>query len=114
MSGWFELKKTDKEKFHFVLKAGNAEIILSSEIYESKAAAEKGIASVQANSSQDERYEKKQAKDERFYFVLKAANHQIIGQSQFYKAEASCDKGIEAVKRAGSSDTIKDLTADNG
>ncbi|HBR90874.1 MAG TPA: hypothetical protein DEA77_03630, partial [Acinetobacter nosocomialis] len=47
---------------------------------------------------------------EKPYFNLKAANHQIIGTSQFYASEASRDKGIESVKTNGSSATIKDLT----
>ena len=110
MAGWYELKKTAAEKYHFVLKAGNSEVVLSSETYESKAAAEKGIASVRNNCPMDERYEKKEAKNGGFYFVLKAANHQIIGQSQQYKTEASCDKGMDAVKRAGISETIKEIS----
>jgi uncharacterized protein YegP (UPF0339 family) len=36
MAGKFELKKTSKEKFMFNLKASNGEIILTSEMYESK------------------------------------------------------------------------------
>ena len=50
MSGWYELSSNDKGQHFFVLKAGNAETILRSEQYESKAAAENGIASVQKNS----------------------------------------------------------------
>ena len=52
MSGWFELTRNDKGQFHFVLKAGNAETILSSEVYQSKASAENGIASVGHNGGQ--------------------------------------------------------------
>lgn len=42
MAGWFELNKSSENQFRFVLKAGNGEIILTSELYTSKAAAEKG------------------------------------------------------------------------
>ena len=56
MAGWYELKKNDKGQFFFVLKAGNAEVILRSEQYESRAAAEGGIASVQKNAPADERF----------------------------------------------------------
>ena len=46
----FELKKNEKSgQFHFVLKAANGQVILSSEMYNSKAAAKNGIASVQKN-----------------------------------------------------------------
>lgn len=59
MSGWYELSKSSNGQFRFVLKAANAETILSSELYTARSAAESGIASVQANSPLDERYEKK-------------------------------------------------------
>lgn len=107
MAGWYVLTKNDKGQFHFVLKAANAETILQSEQYESLAAAQNGIASVQKNAASDERYERKDASDGRFYFNLKAANHQVIGTSQMYKAAAGRDGGIESVKNNGATTTIK-------
>lgn len=107
MAGWYELSSNDKGKFSFVLKAGNAEVILRSEQYESKAAAENGIQSVQTNSPQDARYDRKDASDGRCYFNLKAGNHQVIGTSQMYKDAAGRDKGIESVKTNGPSTTVK-------
>ncbi|MDU3301416.1 MAG: YegP family protein, partial [Enterobacter ludwigii] len=61
MSGWFELNKSSDGQFRFVLKAGNGETILTSELYTTKNSAENGIASVRTNSPSDERYEKKVA-----------------------------------------------------
>lgn len=107
MSGWYELSSNDKGQYSFVLKAGNAETILRSEQYESKASAENGIASVQKNSPSDERFDRKDASDGRFYFNLKAANHQIIGTSQMYKAAAGRDNGIASVQTNGPTTTIK-------
>lgn len=107
MAGWYELSSNDKGKFSFVLKAGNAEVILRSEQYESKAAAENGIRSVQTNSPLAERYDRKDASDGRPYFNLKAGNHQIIGTSQMYKDAAGRDKGIESVKANGPTMTVK-------
>jgi uncharacterized protein YegP (UPF0339 family) len=52
--GYFEIIKSDKdtkEPYYFVLKAGNHEVIARSEMYSSKAAAQKGIASVQKNGA---------------------------------------------------------------
>ena len=51
MAGKFELYKDNSGKFRFRLKAGNGEIIATGEAYESKASAEKGIASVQKNAA---------------------------------------------------------------
>ena len=50
MAGKFELYKDAGGKFRFRLKAGNGEIIASSEAYTSKAAAENGIQSVKTNA----------------------------------------------------------------
>lgn len=110
MAGWFELSKSSDGQFRFVLKAGNAETILGSELYHTRAAAENGIASVQANSPLEERYERKTAANGKAFFNLKAGNHQIIGSSQMYGTEAARDNGIESVKTNGASATIKDLT----
>ena len=57
MAGWFELSKSSDNQFRFVLKAGNGETILTSELYTSKASAEKGIASVRSNSPQEDQME---------------------------------------------------------
>ncbi|MGB4859346.1 MAG: YegP family protein [Dokdonella sp.] len=111
MAGSYELSNSKDGQFRFVLKAGNAEIILTSEMYATRAAAENGIASVQTNSPDDDRYERLEASDGQPYFNLKAANHQVIGSSQMYASAASRDGGIASVKSNGPSTTIKDLTA---
>jgi uncharacterized protein YegP (UPF0339 family) len=54
VAGKFELKKTANGQFHFNLKAGNGEIIATSETYESKASAQNGIDSVKRNAADAE------------------------------------------------------------
>ena len=49
--GKFVRKKTAAGQYYFVLKAGNGEIIATSEMYNSKAAAKNGIESVQKNAA---------------------------------------------------------------
>ncbi|MBL5977797.1 YegP family protein [Comamonas sp. NyZ500] len=110
MAGHFELSKSSDGQFRFVLKAGNGEIILTSELYKARAAAESGIASVQTNSPLAERYEKKTASNGKEHFNLKAANHQVIGTSQLYASAASRDAGIESVRQNGATTVVKDLT----
>ena len=110
MAGWYEISKSANDKISFVLKAGNAEVILRSQQYASMASAENGIASVQTNSAMDERYEKLEASDGRPYFNLKAANSQIIGTSQMYAAASGRDNGIASVKTNGSTPTVKHVT----
>jgi uncharacterized protein YegP (UPF0339 family) len=109
MAGWYELSKSKDGQFRFVLKAGNGEIILTSELYKAKASAENGIASVRTNCPLDERYERKTTASG-FRFNLKAANGQVIGTSETYTTEAAREKGIESVKKNGPSETVKDKT----
>ena len=99
MAGKFELKVAKSGKYHFNLLAGNGQIILSSEMYESKSAAENGIASVSKNAPDDARYDRLTSKAGDPYFTLKAGNHQVIGQSEMYKSTASMENGIESVKK---------------
>lgn len=107
MAGWYELNKNDNAQFSFVLKAGNGEVILRSEVYGSRAAAEHGIASVQENCGPRASYTHGEASDGRFYFNLKAANHQIVGTSQMYKTAAAREAGIESVRTNGDTKTVK-------
>lgn len=104
----FEITKASNGQFRFALKAGNGEVILHSETYVQKASAQNGIASVQTNSQNDARYERKTASDGRAYFTLKAANGEVIGTSEMYSTEAARDEGILSVKSNGASTDIAD------
>ncbi|ANI31247.1 hypothetical protein PL78_15635 [Yersinia entomophaga] len=108
--GYYELKKAKNGQYYFNLKAGNNEVILSSEMYASKASAENGIASVQSNSPLEAQYELKHNVKNEPYFVLKAKNHQVIGVSESYSSEAAAKNGIASVTKNGPTTTIKDLT----
>lgn len=110
MAGSYELKKAKNGEFFFNLLAGNGQNILKSEMYSSKSAAQNGIASVQKNCGEAGQYECKESSNGKAYFVLKAKNHQVIGQSQMYESESGCQNGIESCKTNGSSTDIKDLT----
>ena len=99
--------------FKFDLKAANGQVILSSEVYATRAAALKGIASIRlcapaANvENQTEegfktqlhpKFEMYQDKAGEFRFRLKARNGKIIGTSEGYTAKAGCLNGIESVR----------------
>lgn len=98
MAGKFELKTAANGKFHFNLKAGNGQIILSSEMYETKAAAQNGIASVQKNAGEETRYERRKAANGDPFFILKAGNGEQIGRSETYSSDSAMENGIESVK----------------
>jgi uncharacterized protein YegP (UPF0339 family) len=99
MAGKFELKVAKNGKYYFSLLAGNGQNILQSEMYESKAAAENGIASVKKNADNDALYSREESKNGEPYFTLKAANHQVIGKSELYSSKASMENGVESVKK---------------
>lgn len=106
--GKFEIKTAKNGQFYFNLKAGNGEIILSSEMYTTKAACNKGIASVKKNAPDETKYELKTAASGKFHFNLKAANHQVIGSSQMYATEAGAKNGIASVqKNAPEADVVE-------
>ena len=80
------------------MKAGNGEIILSSQGYAFKSSCENGISSVKNNAPDDSHYDRKKSEDNKHYFTLKAGNGQVVGASQMYEAAAGMEKGIESVK----------------
>ena len=106
----FEIFRGSDYQFYFHLKAGNGEIILSSEGYVQKQSCNDGIASVKMHAPYDVYYERKDAINGKFYFVLKASNGKIIGNSQIYASAQGRNAGIDSVKREAPNATIVDLT----
>ena len=111
--GKFVIRKTATGT-KFDLKAGNGEVIATSEVYSSEDSCRKGIASVQKNApiaavedqtkegyaaEKHPKFEVYTDKAGEFRFRLKATNGQIIATSEGYKALASCLNGIESVKK---------------
>jgi uncharacterized protein len=110
MAGKFDLKISPSGKPMFNLKASNGQIILTSELYETKKAAENGIASVKKNAPDDKRYERKEAKNGEPYFVLKSGNGQVIGKSEMYSSKAAMENGIASVKKNAPDAKVEDNT----
>ena len=112
--GKFEIKKTKNDGFMFNLKAGNGEVIATSETYNSLDACKNGINSVITNAPEapvedqtvegyatekNPKFELYADKKGEFRFRLKARNGEIIAVSEGYKAKASCLNGIESVRK---------------
>lgn len=112
MAGKFELYKDKAGEFRFRLKASNGEIILTGEGYKSKDGLLTGVESVRKNSPDSARYEVKEANNGESYFVLKAGNHQVIGQSQTYSGAAACNNGMNSVVNNAPAATLDDQTND--
>ncbi|MEZ4779478.1 MAG: YegP family protein [Flavobacteriaceae bacterium] len=104
----FELKKSG-DQYHFVLKAGNGQVILSSQMYASKASALNGIESVKKNAGNENAWETKTAKNGKFHFNLKSTNGQIVGSSQMYADEAGMKNGIASVQKNAPGAEVKEV-----
>ncbi len=106
----FELFQSDKnKKFYFRLKAANGQVVLSSQGYKTKSAANNGIMSVQENSTTEDRFERKVANNGKHYFSLKAGNGQIVGDSQMYADTSGMENGIKSVTEHAPIAPIVDL-----
>jgi len=106
--------RTTSTGVKFDLKAGNGEVIATSEVYSSLDACKKGLASVQKNAPvagiEDQtvegfetvkhpKFEVYKDKAGEFRFRLKATNGQIIATGEGYKAKDSCLNGIASIKK---------------
>ena len=106
--------RTVNSGIKFDLKATNGQTIATSEIYESRAACLNGVESVRKNAPianvEDQtlenfetvthpKFEMYVDKAGEYRFRLKARNGAIIAVSEGYTAKASCENGIESVKK---------------
>ncbi len=111
--GKFVIRQTNTG-IKFDLKAGNGEVIATSEVYTTEAACRNGIASVQKNApvaaiedqtkegfatEKNPKFEVYKDKSGEFRFRLKASNGQVIATGEGYKALSGCMNGIESVKK---------------
>lgn len=111
--GKYVITRNEKGKYRFDLLAGNNEIVLSSQVYQARKGALKGIRSVVKNAPKapvfdstdkkakpvgNPKFEIKKAKNGEVYFELIAANGQPIGISETYKTMVACKNGIKSVK----------------
>lgn len=97
------------KQYYFRLRAGNGEIILSSEGYVNNQGCRAGIASVKVNAPFDNRYERFN-NILNYRFNLEAANGEVIGVSESYETMAGREKGIAAVKSDAPNAPIEDLS----
>ena len=109
----FVIRQTGKG-VKFDLRAGNGEVIATSEVYTTEAACRGGIASVARNAAlapledqtcpgvrvrKNPKFEIYIDRAGEFRFRLKARNGQIIAVSEGYKTKSGCVNGIRSVRR---------------
>ena len=110
MTGKFEVYRDKAGEFRFRLLGGNGQNLLASESYKEKRSAFNGIASIKKNCLIAERFVRKNGIDGRPYFVLKAANHEVIGKSQSFDVQSQVETGIETTVSVAPVAEVEDLT----
>jgi uncharacterized protein YegP (UPF0339 family) len=104
--GKYAISKAKNDEKYFNLKTTDGQTILTSQMYSSESACFNGIESVRNNCSDDSKFERKQSVNNKSFFVLKAANGQVIGTSAMYESEAGMENDIASVKKNGISTSV--------
>ena len=110
MAASYEIKRARNKQYYFDLKAANGEVVLTSEMYKTRAGVNKGIESVTKNGPDCLMYDMKMDNRRQYYFLLKAANNRVIGKSESYTTAAKMEKGIQSVMKSARSDVVRDLS----
>ncbi len=114
MSPKFQVYKDNSAKFRFRLRADNGKIVAVGEAYEAHASCLNGIKSIQKNCNSEiedltiedapkltnPKFQIFKDSANEFRFHLKAANGEIIAESEGYETKESCLDGIEVVKKS--------------
>lgn len=90
----FEVFTGENRQTYFHLRAGNGEIMLSSEGYSSKQAAQNGLASVQANGNKASSFQIFSAADGQYGVRLVAANGETIARGELYASRANAERAV--------------------
>lgn len=96
----FLIQTSADQQVYFTLRASNHQVVLTSETYTTVSGAHKGIEAVKTAARVDDNFIRRQSRDEQPYFVLRAANHEVIGTSEMYSSNSERDKGIVACQVA--------------
>lgn len=110
MAGFFEIRSAANDRFFFNLKAGNGEIILTSGLFPTIAAATTAIDAVKLHAPTEANFERKVAANDKPYFLLRNANGETLGRSEQYASTSSMENGIKSVMRNAAIAGVKDLT----
>ncbi len=106
----------------FDLRAANGQTVATSEVYESRAACERGIASVRKNAPiaklEDQTLPNKRKTNPKFElyadragqfrFRLKARNGAVIAVSEGYTTKLACENGIDSTRKNAEAATIEE------
>jgi hypothetical protein len=106
MAGKYFLHPAGTSQFHWALRAGNGETLLSSQLYGSLQSAQAAVQSCRTHSSNDACFSRVSTRDHRSYFVLTDSDGGKIGTSEMYPSESKREKGIATCKADAASAAV--------
>ena len=102
----FVLHKSGPHSFFEFVTAAD-EVLLHSELYRWRGAAEDGVAAVKASAANDSLYQRRTSELAQHYFVLMSASGEVLGTSAMHTSVAAMAKAIDAVKRGAPEASIE-------
>lgn len=107
----FELRNCG-ERFFFILRAGDRrEVVLTGELYATKAAALNAIEAARVNAALDRRYQRRVSRSSGLpYFVLCSASEEVLATSKVYASALLRNIAIAELKANARHAVVEDET----
>lgn len=106
--GFYILKNTQDKLYTFSFTLNDEEELLYSELYDSKEAVEDGVDLMRTIASFSSRYHQKRSDDDQHYFVIKAANDQLVATSKLFPTMDLLEEAIDVVMHLASEANVED------
>lgn len=103
--GKYNIIKSSSGGYYFTLRAPNTETILTSDLFNSYDAAKSAVQEAMTSASKPNAFRKSKSNDGKFYFDLLGENSTILGSSGLYASNVSLERGIEAVRKYGNTNS---------
>lgn len=97
--GRFDIVQNKAGKFAFRLVGSNGQLLLSSEPFGTRSAAQSAVKAVVESADAESNFERRESTHGDYYFVLKSASGRILARSDSFASEAGRETGIWAVRQ---------------
>lgn len=106
----FQIYRDKAGEYRFRLKSADGSVLLKSEGYKTRTSAANGVASVQKNATNDDRYETRTSPSGKPTFTLKAGNNRVIGSSPTFSSTDQMEAAMSIVREQAASSRVEDQT----
>ncbi|MXR37132.1 YegP family protein [Craterilacuibacter sinensis] len=111
MSGKFEVSKSKNGKYLFNLKAGNGQIILTSQLFDSLHHAIEAAQYLQSEPKLDARIRRKISTVGDPYFSVLGRGDKVLARSEMYSSSSAMERGIDSLLDHAPTAQVIDTTA---